>query len=221
MSRRPRATAYFPGLMPRPHAGSAAEFLARYDREAKGENGAKGSAAAPLEEWRHLARRLLHQPSPGGGDPSSNGGRSPAASASQSASRTELAGGNSGDVAPGARRHLERLAAARLDVDAFEPVNRQQRELVGLLRATLTFMEGRLHRRGGCQAVERWWQIFLAYRRALSFPELTGPRRRAALEKLLGLKEAGLFAVARKGRLGRRMPDRKTTRRRGPRCAKR
>ncbi len=206
---------FLPGLKARPHAGSAAEFLARCDREPEAAGGAGKEAPAPLEEWEQLARRVLRRPAGGGGEPRRE---APHAARRSPPARREREARDSEELTPEMKRHLRRLAGARRNLAAFEPANAQHRELLGLLRAMLHFMVGRLHRPGGPQALERWWPIFLAFRRALDLPELTGPRRRAAFEKLMQLQAADLFAVARRGRLGRRMPDKKSTRRRRRRC---
>ncbi len=193
---------FVPGLKPRIHAGSPAEFLARYDMEPAADRSAEEPALG-FEQWKERIRRLPWASSPTAfarrrEDPADPEAR-------RSGSRAAAAGM--------VKRRLRRLADARRDVDAFEPRSPQQRELLGLLSGILGYLEANHRIPGGEQERERWWRIFAAFRRALEFPELTGPRRRAAFEALMGLTAEDLFAVARKGRMGRRMPNRRSTRR--------
>ena len=113
------------------------------------------------------------------------------------------------ELTPETQARLRRLAAARRDVAALVPANVEQGQLVGLLLAILGYMERNLCKPGRGEELDRWWRVLAAYRRALEVPELVGPRRLAALEKLMDLDAARLLAVARRGRLSRRMPKKK------------
>lgn len=123
--------------------------------------------------------------------------------------RASGSAGNRKPLTPEVERDLERLAEARRDIEAFVPRSVEQRDLVGLLRAMLGYMEANHCSPGEAEEFERWWKYLGAFRRALDFPEMTGPRSRDAFKKLVRLKTGLLLEVAGQGRMGLRMPKRK------------
>ncbi len=127
---------------------------------------------------------------------------------------------------PEKRHNRRRIGAVRAHVEAFEPRNAAQRDLLGVLRATLTYMRARLCGPEAEDEFERWMSCVQAFWCALEFPELNGRRSWRAFQVLMDLEPEELLDVARWGHLGHRMPKpkkkkrgRSRKRRRRRRCA--
>ena len=53
--------------------------------------------------------------------------------------------------------------------------------------------------------LERWWELFDAFRRCLDFPEMAGRRARTVFTLLMRMKPEVVMTVAEQGGMGRRI----------------
>ena len=86
---------------------------------------------------------------------------------------------------PTSHRNRDRVRKTRVEVEAFECVNRHQKHLQGLILSMLDFIGGVCCEPGEEREFARWWAAVEAYRRVLFAPVMATKRARTILKQVL------------------------------------